>query len=92
MSIISYCERDDSDVPCTDHLPPGTTVSIKCHFGYKKPLKVKTQLVCSSSGEWSPKAFKCEPICGRVAPHSIPLQINGGLEVSFLLDCVLNIL
>ena len=83
ISITSYCERNNADVNCTGHLAPGTKASIRCHFGYQEPRGFKSDLICQKSGNWSSKVYKCEPVCGRVARHSIPLQIGGPLNVFF---------
>ena len=42
------------------------------------PLKPK--LTCEESGNWSHAAFKCEAVCGKVARHSVPLQIGGKIS------------
>ena len=76
-SIKSYCERDGEDSSCSGNLLPGTKAMIRCHTGYKQPPRFKTTLTCQESGNWSHSAFECEPICGRVAGHSVPLQFGG---------------
>ena len=39
-------------------------------------------LTCEESGKWSHAAFKCEAVCGKVARHSVPLQIGGKITNS----------
>ena len=91
LSMKSHCERNDLDINCTDTLLPGTKAIIKCQFGYQKPQNFESELTCQESGEWSPPAYKCEPICGRVSSHSVPLQIGGDLKV-FLINVFFNTL
>ena len=62
---------------------PGTEAEIRCRFGYLKPANaLKSKLTCQESGNWSHVAFKCEAVCGKVARHSVPLQIGGKISNS----------
>ena len=75
---MANCETDVADFLCANgDLLPGTEATIRCRFGYEKPMNAQTALTCEESGKWSHVAFKCQPICGKVARHSVPLQIGG---------------
>lgn len=80
-TIVANCFKRENGASvsfdCRQLADPGTYATISCKSGYERTKNFTQSTICGDDGRWSPRAVRCQEICGKEGNQGIPYIVGG---------------